>query len=55
MGLHAAFSLCSGESDPILRRDWVRCPVATILQLPVEVVQQVTHELMGILLLITPR
>ena len=54
MGLHAAFGLCCGESDPILRCDWKRRPVATELELPVEVVQQVTHELMGILLLIAP-
>lgn len=32
----------------------MRGPIATILELPVEVVQQVTHELMGVLLLITP-
>lgn len=54
MGSHAALSICGGESDPILRGDWLRCPIATVLELPVEVVQQVPHEFMGILLLITP-
>lgn len=52
MDSHAAFALCGGESDSILRRDGMRCPIATVLKLPVEVVQQVTHEFMSILLLI---
>lgn len=51
--IHAALSVSSWESDPILGGGCVRSPIATILELPVEVVQQVTHELMGVLLLIT--
>lgn len=52
MDLHAAFALSCGQSDPILRWDLERRPIPTILELPVEVVQQVAHELMGVLLLI---
>lgn len=54
MNLHAAFVLCCGESDPILRRGREQCSVATVLELSVEVVKQVTHKLMGVLLLIAP-
>ncbi len=55
MGSHAALALCGGESHPVLSCDWVWRPVATVLELSVEVVQQVTHELVGILLLIAPK
>lgn len=52
--IYAAFALSCGQSDPILKWDLERRPIPTVLELPVEVVQQVAHELMGVLLLIAP-
>lgn len=52
MNWHKTFAVCVRDPASILRGDRVGRPVATVLQLPVEMVQQVTHEFMGVLLLI---